>query len=67
MRASYATAIIAKGLPYSVAQKALGHNSPESMKHYARVDIPRLKEFAIDVPKPSGAFADSLNDLVIAR
>jgi integrase len=50
LRASYATALIAKGLPYVVAQKALGHASPQSMKHYARVDIARLRECAIDVP-----------------
>jgi len=63
LRASYATALIAKGVPYAVVQEALGHEDPESAKFYVRVDISRLKMCALDVPKPIGAFAVMLNDL----
>lgn len=63
LRASYATALINKGTPYSVVKEALGHDDPESEKYYVRVDVRRLRSCAIDVPKPTGAFASALNDL----
>ena len=63
LRASYATALVAKGVPYVVVQEALGHDDPESAKYYARIDIKRLRSCALDVPKPSGAFAAILDDL----
>ena len=37
LRMSYATALVAKGVPYAVVQEALGHESPESTKHYDRL------------------------------
>ena len=63
LRASYATALVAKGVPYVVVQEALGHDDPESAKYYVRVDIRRLRMCALPVPKPSGAFAVMLGDL----
>lgn len=63
LRASYATALVSKGVPYVVVQEALGHEDPESAKYYVRVDIKRLRTCALDVPKPIGAFAVILGDL----
>jgi site-specific recombinase XerD len=63
LRASYATSLINKGIPYAIVKEALGHDDPESTKHYVRVDIRRLRICALDVPKPSGAFAVMLGDL----
>jgi len=63
LRQSYATALVTKGVPYSVVKEALGHEDPESAKHYVRVDVKRLKPCAINVPKPIGAFAMLLGDL----
>jgi site-specific recombinase XerD len=63
LRASYATALIAKGVPYSVVQKALGHEDIESSKHYVRTDAKRLRNCALEVPKPTGAFAAIIGDL----
>ena len=63
LRTSYATALVAKGIPYAVVQEALGHDDPESAKYYVRVDIRRLRMCALDVPKPTGAFAVMLGDL----
>lgn len=57
LRASYATALVSKGVPYAVVQKALGHEEPESAKYYVRVDAKRLRMCALDVPKPMGALA----------
>ena len=50
-------------IPYAVVQEALGHEDPESAKYYVRVDIRRLRMCALDVPKPTGAFAVMLGDL----
>ena len=63
LRASYATALIMKDVPYAVVKEALGHEDMESTKYYVRVDIRRLRMCALDVPKPIGAFALMLNDL----
>lgn len=63
LRQSYATALVTKGIPYSVVKEALGHEDPESAKHYVRVDVNRLRPCAITVPKPVGAFAVLLGDL----
>ena len=63
LRASYATALITKGVPYAVVQEALGHEDPESTKYYVRIDSRRLRMCALDVPKPTGAFAVLLGDL----
>jgi site-specific recombinase XerD len=63
LRQSYATALVAKGVPYSIVKEALGHEDPESAKHYVRIDIKRLRPCAINVPKPIGAFAVVLGDL----
>jgi len=57
LRASYATALVTKGVPYAVVQEALGHEDPESAKYYVRVDVRRLRMCALNVPNPTGAFA----------
>jgi len=63
LRASYATALVAQGVPYTVVQKALGHEDIESSKHYVRTDARRLRNCALEVPKPTGAFAALIGDL----
>lgn len=63
LRMSYATALVGKGVPYVIVQEALGHDDPESAKYYVRVDVRRLRTCALDVPKPTGAFAVMLGDL----
>jgi len=63
LRASYATALVAKGVPYAVVQEALGHEDPESAKYYVRVDARRLRMCALEVPKPTGTFAVMLGDM----
>jgi len=57
LRASYATALVSKDIPYTVVQEALGHEDPESAKYYVRVDTRHLRMCALDVPKPTGSFA----------
>jgi len=60
-RSSLATAMVNNGMPYDAARKVLGHENPESIKHYAALDIENLRKCAIDVPEVKGIFADLLS------
>jgi site-specific recombinase XerD len=60
-RSSLASSMVNDQVPYDVVRKVLGHKAPDTIKHYARVDIERLREYAIAVPKPSGVFKIFLN------
>jgi len=61
LRSSFASSLIAENVPYSVVQKILGHENPNSTKHYARIDIEHLRMYALEVPEPAGGFARYLN------
>ena len=60
LRMSLATHLISEDVPYSVIQKILGQTDPDSTKHYARIDVEQLRHYALDVPPPSGLFAERL-------
>ncbi|WP_310176057.1 tyrosine-type recombinase/integrase [Neobacillus niacini] len=55
-RSSLASSMVNDQVPYDVVRKVLGHTDPNAIKHYAKVDIERLREYAIAVPAPSGVF-----------
>lgn len=57
MRSSLATAMVNGGGGYDLARKTLGHSDPESIRHYARLEVEALRQYAIEVPPPSGVFA----------
>lgn len=59
-RSSLATSMVNDDVPYESVRKILGHSDPNAIKHYARVDRERLRKYAIDVPAPSGYFAEFL-------
>ena len=56
LRSSLASAMINAGVPYEVVRRLLGHNDPDVIKHYARIDVENLRRYAINVPPPSGKF-----------
>lgn len=58
LRASLASSLLKEGVSYPTIQKVLGHNDPSSTKYYVKVDIDRLRDCALEVPKPSGKFAE---------
>ena len=60
LRSSLASSMINDDVPYEVVCKVLGHSNPNSIKHYAKLDIERLRKYAIPVPKPTGIFAQFL-------
>lgn len=55
-RSSMASSMVNHSTPYDVIRKILGHTDPNAVKHYAKVDIERLREYAIEPPAPSGSF-----------
>ena len=59
-RSSLASSMVNEQVPYDVVRKVLGHTDPDAIKHYANVDIERLREYAIAVPTPSGVFEEFL-------
>jgi site-specific recombinase XerD len=60
-RSSLASSMVNEQVPYDVVRKVLGHRDPNAIKHYAKVDVERLREYAIAVPTPSGVFEAFLN------
>jgi site-specific recombinase XerD len=60
-RSSLASSMVNDLVPYDVVRKVLGHQDPNAIKHYARVDIERLREYATAVPESSGVFEAFLN------
>lgn len=60
-RSSLASSMVNNQVPYDVVRKVLGHVDPNAIKHYAKVDIERLREYSIAVPAPSGVFEAFLN------
>jgi len=59
-RSSLSSSMVNDGIPYEAVRKVLGHIDPNAISHYARLDVERLRLYALPVPKATGAFADFL-------
>ena len=55
-RSSLASSMVNDGVPYEVVRKTLGHTDPNAIKSYARLDIERLRSYALEAPKATGGF-----------
>lgn len=60
LRSSLASALLEEDNSYSTLQQILGHDNAEMMKHYAKIDINRLRDCALPVRSPSGLFQEYL-------
>jgi len=60
-RSSLASSMVNDDIPYEAVKKILGHTHPNAIKRYAKLDIEKLREYAIAVPKPSGLFKNFLD------
>ncbi len=60
LRSSLATLMVNDDIPYDVVRTILGHADPDTVMHYAKLDIEKLREYAIEVPEPSGIFKNFL-------
>lgn len=61
LRASLATDMVNTGESYEQTRKILGHRSPEVIKHYAKLDIERLRICALETRPPAEFFERFLN------
>jgi site-specific recombinase XerD len=60
-RSSIASNMINDGVPTEVVRNILGHETEYAIKHYARIDIERMRFCALSVPEPMGIFAQMLS------
>lgn len=56
-RASLASSMVNDNVSYEVVRKTLGHTDQNAIASYARLDINQLRDYALPVPKATGAFA----------
>lgn len=60
IRSSLASYLVNRDVPYSVVQKILGHENPNSTQYYASIDIENLRKCSLESPAPTGNFASYL-------
>ncbi len=60
LRASLASSMVNDSVPYEAVRKVLGHSSGNAIKHYARIDIEKLRQYGLVPPEPAGRFHDFL-------
>ena len=60
LRSSLASSMVNGGVPYETVRKVLGHDSPNAIRHYARLDIRMLRNCTLKCPVPSGSFDEFL-------
>ena len=61
LRSSLASSMVNDEIPYEAVRKILGHSSNNAIKHYARIDVEKLRLYSLLPVKPSGSFLKFLN------
>lgn len=59
--ASLASSMVNDDVPYEVVRNTLGHTDVNAIKSYAKLDVERLRVYALAVPKATGYFAKILS------
>lgn len=57
LRSSLATSMVNDGISYETVRMVLGHESPNAIKNYAKIDIEILRQCSVEILPPSGALA----------
>lgn len=65
LRSSLATSLINNGMTYEETRRVLGHTEANAVRHYAVLDVERLRQCACAVPEPAGFFKDFLEGKVV--
>lgn len=60
LRSSLASSMVNSETPYETVRKVLGHSSNNAIKHYARIDVEKLRRYSLEPPLPTGKFHDFL-------
>lgn len=56
LRSSLASSMVNDDIPYETVRKVLGHSSNNAIKHYARIDVEKLRRYSLTPPMPTGKF-----------
>lgn len=56
LRSSLASSMVNDSIPYETVRRILGHSSENAIKHYARIDIERLRPYCLIPPNPTSSF-----------
>jgi site-specific recombinase XerD len=60
LRSSLATSLVNDNVNYNVVRRILGHESPNAIKHYAKLDVEMLRLCALEIPYATGGFRQFL-------
>ncbi len=55
-----ASSMVNDDVPYEIVRNTLGHTDVNAIKSYAKLDVERLRVYALEVPEASGYFAKFL-------
>ena len=56
LRSSLASSMVNDGISYETVRKVLGHSSNNAVKHYARIDVEKLRRYSLVPPAPTNRF-----------
>lgn len=56
LRSSLASSMVNDDIPYETVRKVLGHSSNNAIKHYARIDVEKLRRYSLTPPAPTNKF-----------
>lgn len=65
LRSSLASSMVNDDIPYETVRKVLGHSSNNAIKHYARIDVEKLRQYCLEPPEVSGKFKAFLQGEVV--
>lgn len=65
LRSSLASSMINNDISYETVRKILGHSSDNAIKHYAKIDVEKLRQYCLEPPQISGKFKAFLKAEVI--
>ena len=60
LRSSLATSMVNDNISYEAIRHILGHQDYDTVRKYAKLDIEKLRECALDVPEPTGSYKKAL-------
>ena len=56
LRSSLASSMVNDDISYETVRKVLGHSSNNAIKHYARIDVEKLRRYSLTPPETTGKF-----------
>lgn len=65
LRSSLASSMVNDDIAYETVRKVLGHSSNNAIKHYARIDVEKLRQYCLEPPQVCGNFKAFLKGEVI--